>query len=152
MIPKGNQRGGGQQLATHLLNAFDNERIEVADMRGAVAPDLHGAFAEWQAQSKATNARKYLYSMSVNPDHRQRDFSREDYLEFIDRAEKKLGLQNQPRAIVFHEKTAASTAMSSGRASTPRKWRPCRCRTTGRNSAPSRRTMRAIAASFSPRQ
>jgi hypothetical protein len=104
MIPKGNQRGGGQQLATHLLNAFDNERIELADMRGAIAPDLHGAFAEWQAQSKATDCRKYLYSMSVNPDHRQRDFSREDYLEFINRTEKKLGLANQPRAVVFHEK------------------------------------------------
>jgi hypothetical protein len=104
VIPKGNQRGGGQQLATHLLNAFDNERIELADMRGAVAPDLHGAFAEWQAQSKPTQCRKYLYSMSVNPDHRQREFSREDYLEFIDRAEKKLGLTGQPRAVVFHEK------------------------------------------------
>jgi len=110
MIPKGNQRGGGRQLATHLLNAFDNERIELAEMRGAVAPDLHGAFAEWEAHSKATNARKYLYSMSVNPDHRQRDFSREDYLDFINRAEKKLGLQNQPRAVVFHEKNGREHA------------------------------------------
>jgi hypothetical protein len=104
VIPKGNQRGGGQQLATHLLNAFDNERVEVAEMRGAIAPDLHGAFTEWQAQSKPTECRKYLYSMSVNPDHRQREFSREDYLEFVDRAEKKLGLTGQPRAVVFHEK------------------------------------------------
>ena len=104
MIPKGNQRGGGQQLATHLLNAFDNERVDLAEMRGAIAPDLHGAFAEWQAQSKPTDCRKYLYSMSVNPDHRQREFSREDYIEFIDRAEKKLGLAGQPRAVVFHEK------------------------------------------------
>ena len=33
MIPKGNQRGGGQQLATHLLNAYDNDSAEVADVR-----------------------------------------------------------------------------------------------------------------------
>ena len=54
MIPKGNQRGGGRQLATHLMNSFDNERVEIADLRGAVAQDLHGAFQEWFAQSKAT--------------------------------------------------------------------------------------------------
>src|SRR4051812_18343118 len=104
MIPKGNQRGGGQQLATHLMNAFDNERIDLADMRGSVAQDLHGAFAEWSAQAKPTKCQKYLYSMSVNPDHRQADFSRQDYLDFVDRAEKKLGLAAQPRAVVFHEK------------------------------------------------
>jgi hypothetical protein len=104
MLPKGNQRGGGQQLATHLLNAFDNERIEIADIRHAAAQDLHGAFAEWRGQSRATNCQKYLYSLSVNPDHREREFSRQDYIDFIDRAEKKLGLADQPRAIVFHQK------------------------------------------------
>ena len=104
MIPKGNQRGGGQQLATHLLNSYDNELIEIADLRGAVASDLHGAFAEWRAQSKATKCRKYLYSLSVNPDHRQGPFAREQYYDFIARVEKKLGLANQPRAVVFHTK------------------------------------------------
>ena len=104
MIPKGNQRGGGQQLATHLMNAFDNDRVEVAEVRGAVAQDLHGAFAEWYAQSKATNCRKYIYSLSINPDHRQKSFGREDYYDFIRRVEKKLRLNGQPRAVVFHVK------------------------------------------------
>ena len=58
MILKGNHRGGGQQLAAHLMNSFDNERVEVAEVRGAVAQDLSGAFAEWSAQSRATKARK----------------------------------------------------------------------------------------------
>jgi hypothetical protein len=49
LILKGNQRGGGQQLAAHLLNSFDNERVEVADVRGAIARDLSGAFGEWYA-------------------------------------------------------------------------------------------------------
>lgn len=66
MIPKGNQRGAGQNLATHLMNSYDNERVEIADMRGAVAQDLHGAFKEWFAQSKATRCREYLYSLSIN--------------------------------------------------------------------------------------
>ena len=104
MIPKGNQRGGGQQLATHLLNAYDNDSVEVADVRGAIAPDLHGAFAEWYAEAKATKCVKYLYSLSINPDHTQGPYNREHYDDFIRRTEDKLGLSGQPRAVVFHVK------------------------------------------------
>jgi len=35
MIAKGSQRGDGSQLATHLLNSFDKERVEVVDIRVA---------------------------------------------------------------------------------------------------------------------
>lgn len=104
MIPKASQRGGGQQLATHLLNEFDNDRVEVAHVRGAIAQDLHGAFAEWRALSRATKCIKYLYSLSLNPDPRQGKLTREQYLDFIDRTEKRLGLSDQPRAVVFHVK------------------------------------------------
>ena len=65
MIPKGNQRGGGQQLATHLLNALDNERAEVLDIRGAVAQDLHGAFKEWRAIAQGTKCTKYLLNRTA---------------------------------------------------------------------------------------
>ena len=71
MIAKGNARSGGQNLATHLLNELDNERVEIAEVRGAIAQDLHGAFKEWFAASKATECRKYLYSLSVSPDQQQ---------------------------------------------------------------------------------
>jgi MobA/VirD2-like, nuclease domain len=104
MIPKGNQRGGGQRLATHLLNAYDNDNVEVAEVRGAIAQDLHGAFAEWYAEAKATKCRKYLYSLSVNPDHSQGPYTREHYYDFIRRVEAGLGLKDQPRAVVFHVK------------------------------------------------
>jgi hypothetical protein len=104
MIPKGNQRGGGRQLATHLLNQFDNDNVAVVDLRGAVAQDLHGAFHEWFAQSKATKCREYLYSLSVNPDLAKYDLTREQYLDFIARTERSLNLVGQPRAVVFHTK------------------------------------------------
>jgi MobA/VirD2-like, nuclease domain len=104
MIPKGNQRAGGQQLATHLLNAYDNDSVEIAEVRGAIAQDLHGAFAEWYAEAKATKCRKYLYSLSVNPDHSQGPYTREHYYDFIRRTEERLGLSGQPRALVFHVK------------------------------------------------
>jgi hypothetical protein len=104
MIPKGNQRAGGQQLATHLLNAYDNDSVEVADVRGASAQDLHGAFAEWYAEAKGTKCSKFLYSLSINPDHTQGPFNREHYYDFIRRTENTLGLSGQPRAVVFHVK------------------------------------------------
>lgn len=104
MILKGNQRGGGQQLAVHLLNSFDNERVEVAEVSGTVARDLSGAFAEWSAQASATSCRKNLYSLSLNPYQPQGRLTREQYLDLLDRTERSLKLVGQPRAVVFHEK------------------------------------------------
>ena len=48
--------------------------------------------------------RKYLYSLSLNPDQSQGRLTREQYLELIDRTERSLKLVGQPRAVVFHEK------------------------------------------------
>jgi hypothetical protein len=105
MIPKASQRGLGQDLATHLQNAYDNEYVEIAEVRGAVARDLHGAFAEWEVCAHAmTGCRNYLYSLSVNPDPAQGQLTRAQYRDYIDRVEGKLGLSGQPRAIVFHIK------------------------------------------------
>ena len=104
MIAKASQRGGGQQLATHLLNELENDRVAVLDVRGAVANDLHGAFAEWEATATGTKCQKYLYSLSVNPDPANGALTREQYLDFIARVEQKMGLSDQPRAVVFHVK------------------------------------------------
>jgi hypothetical protein len=105
MIPKASQRGLGQDLATHLQNAYDNEYVEIAEVRGAVARDLHGAFAEWEVCAHSmTGCRNYLYSLSVNPDPAQRALTRAEYSDYIDRVEGKLGLFGQPRAVIFHIK------------------------------------------------
>ncbi|MFZ6047415.1 relaxase/mobilization nuclease domain-containing protein [Pseudomonas sp. CR3202] len=105
MIPFASQRGSGQDLATHLLNAYDNELAEIADLRGALAHDLHGAFKEWQVQAETlTRCEKYLYSLSINPDPAQGPLTRDQYMDYIRRAEDTLGLGDQPRAIVFHIK------------------------------------------------
>lgn len=101
MILKGSQRAGGRDLATHLSNEYDNERIEIAAVRGTVADDLHGAFAEFEAVAAGTRAQKPLYSLSINP---AAPLSRAQYMAAIDHIEDKLGLTGQPRAIVFHVK------------------------------------------------
>ncbi|MBS9405466.1 relaxase/mobilization nuclease domain-containing protein [Halomonas sp. TRM85114] len=105
MIPFGSQRGLGQDLATHLLNAHDNERVEVIEVHGAIADDLHGAMTEWEAHAHAlTRCRNYLYSLSINPDPAQGPLTRTQYADYINRVEEKLGLSGQPRAVVFHVK------------------------------------------------
>jgi len=105
LIPFASQRGGGQDLAAHLLNAEDNELVEVLDIRGAMADDLHGAFAEVEAQAAAmTKCQKYLYSLSINPDVAGGPMADELYSDYIERAEDALGLYGQPRAIVRHIK------------------------------------------------
>lgn len=106
MITFASQRALGQDLlATHLLNQHDNEEMILVDVRGAVADDLHGAFAEWEAQAHTlTRCENYLYSLSINPDPRQGPLSREQYFDYIARVENRLGLSEQPRAVVFHTK------------------------------------------------
>jgi hypothetical protein len=101
MILKGSQRANGSDLAIHLMNSFDNDRVEIAQVYGAVAGDLYGAFAEFEAVAQGTRAEKYLYSLSINP---PTPLTREQYHEAIDAIENRLGLNDQPRAIVFHVK------------------------------------------------
>lgn len=71
MILKGSQRGGAGQLAAHLLNARDNEHIEVHELRGVSADDLHAAFQEIEATSRGTRATQFLFSLSFNPPPRE---------------------------------------------------------------------------------
>lgn len=103
MILEGNERGFGAELARHLLNQRDNEHVTVHAIDGFVANDLAGAFAETAAVSQATQCRKYLFSLSLNPPPGAK-VSVAEFEDAIDRAETKLGLADQPRAIVFHEK------------------------------------------------
>ena len=102
MILVGNQRGGGRDLATHLMKT-ENERVEVAELRGFVADDLDGAFQESYAISRGTRCKQFLFSLSLNPP-KDAEVSNEEFMNAIARAEAKLGLTGQPRAVVFHEK------------------------------------------------
>ena len=103
MILKASQRSGAKALADHLMNEWDNDHIDLLDIRGFMADDLHGALLEAHAISKATRCTQFMFSLSLNPppDHIA---SEQDFLDAADRVEKRLGLTDQPRAIVVHEK------------------------------------------------
>ena len=102
MILNGNQRGGAKDLAVHLMKE-DNDHVELHELRGFVADDLMGAFGEAQAISKGTRCKQFLFSLSLNPPEKEL-VAVAEFEAAIDKVEKKLGLEGQPRAIVFHEK------------------------------------------------
>lgn len=104
MILKGSQRGGAMQLARHLLNAEENEHVEVYELRGFASDrSLSNALQEVVAVSKGTRCQQMLFSLSLNPPIGE-SVPISDFEAAIDQVEHKLGLQDQARAIVFHEK------------------------------------------------
>jgi len=102
MILEGNSRGGARNLADHLMS-HENDHVTVHDLRGFASDDLHSALNETYAISRGTRCQQFLYSLSLNPPPDAR-VSSEEFEAAIDRAEERLGLTGQPRAIVFHEK------------------------------------------------
>lgn len=103
MILKGSQRAGARQLAAHLLNERDNEHVRVHELRGFTADNLTGALTEAHAISKGTKCRQFMFSLSLNPP-KGAEVSEALFEKAADQAERALGLNDQPRAIVFHEK------------------------------------------------
>ncbi|MGU3537369.1 relaxase/mobilization nuclease domain-containing protein [Methylobacterium sp. A54F] len=103
MILKGSQRGGGQDLAAHLMRTDDNEHVRVHELREFASDNLRGAFKEAEAISRGTKCRQYLFSLSFSPPESAR-VSEAEFEQAIDEAERRLGLDGQPRAIIFHEK------------------------------------------------
>ncbi|WP_370234102.1 MULTISPECIES: relaxase/mobilization nuclease domain-containing protein [Henriciella] len=102
MILHGNQRGGARDLAIHLMKP-ENEHIQLHSLRGFACEDLMAAFQESEALAAGTLCRQHLFSLSFNPPP-GRDVSTEDFERAVAQAEERLGLINQPRAMVFHEK------------------------------------------------
>lgn len=103
MILKGSQRGGSKQLALHLLKATDNEHVEIHELRGFLGDDLPSALKEIDAISRGTRAKQFMFSLSLNPPAEER-VPIHVFEDAIERIETRLGLQGQPRAVVFHEK------------------------------------------------
>lgn len=53
--------------ARHLLNARDNDHVELYEVRGFLSDDLAGAFMEADAISQGKRCRNFLFSLSLNP-------------------------------------------------------------------------------------
>lgn len=103
MILKASERGDAPQLARYLMAMRENDHVELHDLRGFVSADLLAAFREADAIAQGTRCRNYLFSMSLNPPVGSA-VSTEAFEAAIEKIEAKLGLEGQPRAVIFHEK------------------------------------------------
>lgn len=103
MILHGNARGGGRNLALHLMRTDENEHVDVYEVSGFMAEDVLGAFNEVEALAKGTRCEKPLFSLSLSPP-KNANVTAKEFEDAISKAEKALGLRGQPRVIVFHEK------------------------------------------------
>lgn len=102
MIFVGNSRANGQNLARHLISP-ENEHVTVQEISGFAGDDLSSAFKEAEATARGTRCQKYLFSLSLNPPSSEK-VETKTFLQTIAEVENRLGLKDQPRAIVFHEK------------------------------------------------
>lgn len=103
MILKGSQRSGAKQLAHHLLKTEENEHVEVHELRGFMSDNLHGAFKEIHAVSQGTRCKQFMFSLSLSPPQTE-NVPIKHFENALADIEKELGLEGQPRAVVFHEK------------------------------------------------
>ena len=86
------------------MNLKDNDHVTLHELRGFVADDLHAAMKEAEAIRKGCKRLKqHVFSVSLNPPEKAK-VTVQDFEDALERLEKKLGLSNQPRATVFHEK------------------------------------------------
>ncbi|QIK41058.1 relaxase/mobilization nuclease domain-containing protein [Pontivivens nitratireducens] len=103
MILKASERANAANLARHLMNTRDNEHVELHELSGFAADTLHSALQEVQAIAKGTRCKNFLFSVSLSPPETE-NVPIDIFESAVNRIEKRLGLEGQPRAIVFHEK------------------------------------------------
>jgi len=103
MILKASKRGGARQLSRHLLNGEKNEHVSVHEVSGFVSDNIADALDEIHAISKGTRCSRFMFSLSLSPPQNE-SVPAEIFEDALSRIEKKLGFENQPRVIVFHEK------------------------------------------------
>lgn len=87
----------------------ENEQVQIHQIRGFASDDLQSAFEESYAISRATKCKQHLFSLSLNPP-RDAVVSPDTFETTADRAEERLGLSDQPRAIVLHTKDGRTHA------------------------------------------
>lgn len=103
MIIKASTRGNPTALARHLLNDRDNDQIEQHDVRGFMAEDVMAAMREQQAMDQGVKSRQSLFSVSLSPPQDQ-SVDVAVFEKAIADIELSVGLKDQPRIVIFHEK------------------------------------------------
>jgi hypothetical protein len=90
-------------MGRHLLKTEENEHVEIAEVRGFISDSVLGAMKEIEAISKGTRCKQPIFSVSLSPPA-QENVAVEVFEGAIAKIEESLGLQGQPRVVVYHEK------------------------------------------------
>ena len=102
MIIQGGSRSNAGQLGRYLLNEAANDRVAVLECP-ASARDVPEALEDMERMGRMTRGSKTLYHAQINPAPGY-DMRRADWDRSVEVLASKLGLENQPRAVVLHEK------------------------------------------------
>jgi hypothetical protein len=102
MIIKGGSRSNGAQLGRYLMEKGENAEVEVLELP-ASARSVGEAVRDMERMGKATRGEKVLYHAQINPNPGE-PMQREDWIRSADILAEKLGMEGQPRVIVYHLK------------------------------------------------
>jgi hypothetical protein len=111
MVIRGNTRGNGRQLADYLITQAENERIHILDVDGRENADddyLRNTILSMDAMAELTKAKKGLYHAQINP--AMGEDKNMDWYKAADILAAELGLEDQRRVIVLHEKKGRTHA------------------------------------------
>ena len=104
MIAKGNPHNDGPYLARYLAaDSKGNEKAELAELRGFATDNVFDAFALGQLMAEGTRCETPFFHVQVRLP-KEEELSREQWQKIADRIERQLGFDDQPRAVVFHQK------------------------------------------------
>lgn len=103
IVKGGSRRAGNSFFAKHLLNADDNERVEVKEMRGFVSDDVKGAFQEIDIIAAGTQVKNPFYHCSLSP-RESEHLTPEQWNIAVDTLEHNLNLDGHARFVIEHEK------------------------------------------------
>jgi hypothetical protein len=103
IVINGASRKMGGWFAMHLQRTDHNDRVKLVEIRGLMAETINEAFREMELVASGTQVRNYFYHANINP----RDdelLTPEQWARAVDVLERELGLTDQPRFVVEHEK------------------------------------------------
>jgi hypothetical protein len=103
MIIKGSSRAGGAALGVHLNRTDTNERVAVLELRGVSGINLDEGLREMEALGAGTRCKSPLYHANIDP-RADEVLTPQQWSQAVDALEAKLGLTDQPRAVVQHVK------------------------------------------------
>src|SRR5262245_18804598 len=101
-LAKGNPHNSGRRLAKYLMTAKAGERVQLHELRGFADDDLVQAFGLVDDMARGTKAMQPFFHVQMRNHANDRDLTNVEWEWTINQAEGKLGLTDQPRAIIFH--------------------------------------------------